>query len=296
MGPCSSRQRIAVNGRSYKELSEIGEGGFSHVYLVQDKAKQRFALKIVTAEPEGLERALREAEFLKRFAGQHILGLEDYEVKDAANNNKQIYFVLPLCPGGSLFEYAERRRAEEKPFSEEEIVEIFRQLCVAIKCLHDAGIVHRDIKVENLLLQRDPSPGNFGAWVLCDFGSAVEENATPVADKAGAAALQEDIDRSTTPLYRAPEMFHVARDVVVDRAVDIWAAGVFLFQLAFGKLPFESKLATLSGRVMIPDSHPFSEKLVALVTGMLSMERTDRPSVDDLLVAIERDWGTPNKQ
>lgn len=94
--------------------------------------------------------------------------------------------------------------------------------------------VLRDIKAENVLL------GPKGCWVLCDFGSACARHG--VMESARDIALEEEVVRRyTTPAYRAPELYDLFAREYIGPPVDIWALGVLLYLLAFGKLPFEGE-------------------------------------------------------
>ncbi|KAJ9526554.1 hypothetical protein QJQ45_017678 [Haematococcus lacustris] len=142
----------------------------------------------------------------------------------------------------------------------------------------------RDIKAENVLRSSD------GRWVLCDFGS-VTDRAQVYSSPAEVAMEEEVIRRTTTPAYRrvAPEMWDLLSRQLVDTKVDIWALGVLLYVLVFGKLPFpgDSKLSVLFGKYELPAGHNKPQVLCDLVRILLTTDPAQRPDIVQVLSLLE---------
>ncbi|KAG8267632.1 BMP-2-inducible protein kinase [Homalodisca vitripennis] len=145
-------------------------------------------------------------------------------------------------------------------FTEAEVLQIFCDVCDAVSRLHhcQTPIIHRDLKVENILLS------DSGSYVLCDFGSATGKVLN--SSSQGAPAVQEEIQKYTTLSYRAPEMVDIYSGKPITTKADIWALGCLLYKLCFFSLPFgESALAIQSGTFTIPDNSKFSKGMHCLI-------------------------------
>jgi len=113
-------------------------------------------------------------------------------------------------------------------FTEKKICSIFKQVCLALQALHSQNppIAHRDIKIENVLIGTDKK------FKLCDFGSCTTKHAT-YESREEIAAEEENIQKTSTAMYRAPEMADLYRRQRISEKVDIWALGCFLYTLTF---------------------------------------------------------------
>jgi serine/threonine protein kinase len=201
----------------YSLVRKIGSGGMSSVYkAIDEETQQAVAVKVL---PPGLDDATnfrlrfeREAKILMRLRHPHIVPLLDFGSEDG------IYFiVMPLMEIGTL-----RDRLVKGPIRPEEGAIIIRQIAEALQFAHNAGMVHRDVKPSNVLMD---SEGN--AW-LSDFGTAYVRNAT--ASLTGSSVIG-------TPQYMAPEQ---ARGEPVSEKTDVYALGIVLYQMCTGQLPFDA--------------------------------------------------------
>jgi len=159
-------------------------------------------------------------------------------------------------------------------FTEQEVLAIFCDTCEAVARLHhcQTPIIHRDLKVENILVS------DKGNYVLCDFGSATARVLKP--DQHGVSVVDEEIKKYTTLSYRAPEMVDVYSGSPITIKADIWALGCLLFKLCFFTLPFgESTLAIQSGNFVFPDNSKYSENLHKLIRYLLTPNADERPDV-----------------
>lgn len=159
-------------------------------------------------------------------------------------------------------------------FTEEEVLQIFCDVSDAVSRLHhcQTPIIHRDLKVENILLN------DLGNYVLCDFGSATGKVLDPTVH--GVTAVEEEIQKYTTLSYRAPEMVDLYSGKKITTKADVWALGCLLYKLCFFTLPFgESTLAIQSGNFSIPDHSKYSKGMHQLIRYMLEPDADKRPNI-----------------
>jgi len=233
-------------------LAKIGEGRFGCVYAAWDaRLQRRVALKLLhTASPTASASptsAIEEARLLARVRHPNVLAVYGAEAVDG-----QVGIWTELIEGRTL----ESLLAARGPLPPEDVVAIGLDLCRALTAVHEAGLLHRDIKAQNVMRETG------GRIVLMDFGTGHDLDQVPPRDG----------DLSGTPLYLAPELFAGGPPSV---ASDLYALAVLLFYLSTGRHPVpgrtldEVRAAHQEGRPVRPDA--------ALV---------DRP--DSLSVAIER--------
>lgn len=219
-----SRAGDCIDGR-YLLQTEIGAGGLGSVYrATQTKLSREVAVKLLHESMGASEvqraRFEREAKALATLEHPNIVSILDYGVAEG-----QPYIVMELLEGETL---AERlRRATLSP---EQVVEITVELLDALAFMHEAGVVHRDLKASNVFLQRVHT----GERVkVLDFGLA---KTTSTLDTDATTTLTRDGSVVGTPAYMSPEQ---ATGDVVDARSDVYAVGVLLFQMLSGRLPFE---------------------------------------------------------
>nr|CAI5841275.1 unnamed protein product [Callosobruchus analis] len=209
----------------YEFLEEIGHGSFGIVVSVVEKqTNENYAIKIVNKHATGctqLSKIYREIKILKTVQHPNIVYL--YKVFEST---KKIYMVMERCRDNlkNVFE-------DEKPFSEKRTKKIIRQLTNAVYYLHKHAIVHRDIKMENILLARNPeNPKDEYFIKLSDFGLSVI--------KTGSFIQGMMKDRCGTMVYMAPE---ILLERTYSELCDVWSIGVILYTLLCGKYPFYDK-------------------------------------------------------
>ncbi|KAJ1357311.1 hypothetical protein KIN20_015437 [Parelaphostrongylus tenuis] len=146
-------------------------------------------------------------------------------------------------------------------------------------------ITHRDIKIENLLFNAD------GQLKLCDFGSATTQIFTPNETWSAArrVQLEEEMQRHTTPMYRAPEILDTYQNFVVGPQQDIWALGCVLYYLCYHVHPFEdsSKLRILNVAYSIPSGFDEFADVVPIIESCLKVDPVSRPVARDLVERTE---------
>ncbi|MGE0160178.1 MAG: serine/threonine-protein kinase [Gemmatimonadales bacterium] len=220
----------------WRVLKRLGAGSFGTVYKVQDiKGGWIEALKILGvdrmtgAEAEEMrKRFLREAQIMKRLGtdSHHIVGLSTYEEDIEAG---LIYFLMEFVEGRSL----SRALEEEGPFPVDRTVRLALQVCDALMAAHEGPepVVHRDLKLENLMLTKDRSGGEMVK--VLDFGIA------KIAEREADSRLTT-VGALGTPGYAAPEQLRAEQ---VDGRTDLFAFGVILYALLTGRDPWLGKLA-----------------------------------------------------
>ncbi|KAG2450491.1 hypothetical protein HYH02_004992 [Chlamydomonas schloesseri] len=263
---------VVVGPFSVRVEAVVGEGGFATIYRCTDiKTGLAYALKHMRLAPDTVDEVKAEAKVMARLKGHpNILRLHAVAFGGPTGAETDGFMLLDFCPL-TLLEVMQRGNFMLDDFL---VYEVFQDVVWAVAHMHKCNppLAHRDLKAENVLKNGE------GRWVICDFGSATSR--AQVYDSAADIAAEEDvIRRTTTPAYRAPEMWDLYTRQRIDTAVDVWALGVLLYVLAFGKLPFpgDSKLAILYGKYEMPPGRPAAMR--ALIQDMLQVNPADRPDI-----------------
>uniref|UniRef100_A0A8C8RKI8 non-specific serine/threonine protein kinase n=1 Tax=Pelusios castaneus TaxID=367368 RepID=A0A8C8RKI8_9SAUR len=274
-GGGSALGRVLAVGRYQVTLEELlAEGGFSTVFLVRTHVGVRCALKrmYVNNVPD-LNICKREITIMKELSGhKNIVGYLDCAVNSISDNVWEVLILMEYCRAGQVVNQMNQRL--QTGFTEPEVLRIFCDTCEAVARLHHCKtpIVHRDLKVENILLNDN------GNYVLCDFGSATNKYLNPQKD--GVNIVEEEIKKYTTLSYRAPEMVNLYGGKPVTTKADIWALGCLLYKLCFFTLPFgESQVAICDGSFTIPDNSRYTHNVHCLIRYMLEPDQERRPDI-----------------
>jgi serine/threonine-protein kinase len=258
----------------YVNLTLLGQGGMGAVYRGRDPELDRqVAVKVMLdSTPDFVARFRREAQSIARLTHANIVQVYDFGVDDAGNP----YFVMELIEGTPLDKII-RDRGALRPA---DAVALARQAAEGLQAAHRAGIVHRDVKPSNLIVDGS------GHVKLVDFGIArVSEGGAQLAQLTGAAALMG------TPGYMAPEQ--AKGGTPVDHRADIYALGLTLFEMLAGHPPFMAddaiSLVVKNMQEPLPDlrrlSRDVPEELARLVEQMGAKEPGDRLQSCEAVVA-----------
>jgi len=360
LGPHLVGKQIDTHGRSLAVCKQLGEGGFSFVYLVRsrivddgeaiqqsnntakfgtEKRRQnpptltpdtnQMVLKITSvhnapqkhmAEKEakllqmlshpsivqlydhGYRESYRVGENITSVDDNHCIGLSNACDGSRFNSGHQLppksaqYLILmEYCEGGTAFDAIKRMKSTSltnlspvsngshcQRFDLPSLVISFGQICNAVSYLHAQRppIIHRDLKPVNFLIKN-------GAYKLCDFGSAVMGH-TDLRSPESRQRAEEVINKTTTQMFRAPEMVDLYMAKRLTQSTDVWALGCCLYSLAFLRDCFEegSNLAILSCKYKIPDNNPYGESLVDLIERMLAGDYKERSDMSEVIMCL----------
>src|ERR1700730_5700553 len=216
----------------YEILSTLGKGGMGEVYLARDtKLSRKVALKVLpgafTQDRERLRRFDQEARATSALNHPNILTI--FEIGEADGRH---YIATEFIEGETL-----RQHIAVGSLKLGETLDIAEQITSALSAAHGAGIVHRHIKPENIMLRRDGivKTLDFGLAKLAQAGPRGSEESTRALVKTGAGVVMG------TVAYMSPEQ---ARGLPVDARTDIWSLGVVMYELIAGRIPFEGETST----------------------------------------------------
>ena len=251
----------------YAILKVLGEGSFGKCYLVQaasDNSKR--VIKQVDLNPlkkSEHSEALREAKVLEQLDHPNIIRFREvYKTK-----KNKLCIVMDYADGGDLATKIKSQRSS--PFTEDFILNVFVQICLALKHVHDRKVIHRDLKPQNIFLMQS------GNAKLGDFGIA----------KVLSKTMEQARTLVGTPYYLSPE---VVEGQPYSFASDIWAIGAVLYEMCALRPPFMAEsihalaIKIIEGRYE-PISSRYSSELSSLVTALLVREPANRPSIHQIL-------------
>ncbi len=270
------RLRLALEGR-YAVEQVLGQGGMATVYVAEDvRHHRKVAVKVLRPElaaAMGPDRFLREIQVIAQLHHPHILMLIDSGEAGGA-----LFYVMPFIEGESLRGRLERER--ELPIAE--AVRIVRDVADALAHAHHKGIVHRDIKPDNILMSGRHA-------LVADFGIAKAVSQATQHGKVTTAGVSLG-----TPAYMAPEQ--AMADPATDHRADIYALGVVAYELLTGEPPFwDAAPQNVLMAHVTQKPVPVSERrpaippaLANIVMKCLEKHAADRwQSADELLVQLE---------
>jgi len=269
----------AIIRKKYEILSEIGRGGMGVVYrarhLIWNEEK---ALKVLApggaGTQQGLKGLMAEALVMRQLQHPHIVRVEDADYTE----DDQPFVVMEFVDGQTL----RQKLGSGGPLAPEPALQIAAQTCSALSVAHRRGIVHRDIKPQNLLLAR-MADGSETVKVI-DFGIA------KVREEAG-LGLTGMLTSTTgifvgTPGYASPEQANGMRGSDLDGRTDLYSLGLVLYEMLTGRLPFsgDTPFALLVQRLQVPPTpldrvRPdlgFTPQISNLVMKALAKERENR--------------------
>ena len=274
---------------NYRLMEVIGKGASADVYLsIDDKKKQLVAVKCMPKAKLNPERGeinlKRELEILHKMKHPNIVGIKNY-----FENTNNHYVILEYCNGGDLFSYSKKYIAENKhPLNELYIQKILQQISPAMEYMHSNNIIHRDIKLQNILLNFDNYPNipkNGGLPPKLEFKdmSLNKSFSVKIADLGYAKDLVKDNAGSTilgSPMYMSPDIVEKytedgKEDKKYNASVDLWSLGVITYELLTGSTPFHGKTyeevfkAITKGKYNLPKNLRPSIEIISFINGLL---------------------------
>ncbi|XP_036095937.1 serine/threonine-protein kinase Nek1 isoform X1 [Molossus molossus] len=250
----------------YVKLQKIGEGSFGKAILVKsaEDGRQYVIKEINISRMSNKEReeSRREVAVLANMKHPNIV-----QYRESFEENGSLYIVMDYCEGGDLFKRINAQKGIL--FQEDQILDWFVQICLALKHVHDRKILHRDIKSQNIFLTKD------GTIQLGDFGIARVLNSTVELARTCIG----------TPYYLSPE---ICENKPYNNKSDIWALGCVLYEMCTLKHAFEAGnmknlvLKIISGSFP-PVSLHYSFDLRCLLSQLFKRNPRDRPSVNSIL-------------
>ena len=261
-------------GERYQITRQLGQGGMGVVYAAHDTLLDRdVAVKVIDPrrlDPVLRERFTREARIVARLDHPHVLPVYDFGELDDCS-----FFVMPLVEGGTL-----RQLLERPTLRLGDAITIGQQVLMALAHGHEHGVVHRDVKPENILVEQRP---NGVRARLADFGVALAKAERRLTQQGAIVG---------TPDYLSPEQVF---DDGVDERADIYALGVVLYECVAGQPPFRGVLQSVLYRIMHEPATPLSElgydvlpELEQLIMSCLAKEPAERPAAAALHESLGR--------
>jgi serine/threonine-protein kinase ULK/ATG1 len=268
----------------------IGKGAFGEVYLTSKKGddKKKYATKKIDRDEvekgEGIKYLKNEIIILQYLRHPNIVRFE--EVK---KTKKHYYIVMEFCNGGELSKALEKYQEKfGKPFPEEIVQHFMKQIIGAFKFIHERKIIHRDVKLDNILLnyETEEDKNNFNLMKaqakIIDFGFSCK------IDKSGLqfTALGSPINMDPIILKKLNSSSKKTRQLGYNQKADIWSLGTICYEMLIGKSAFDaddmedliSKVE--NGSYNVPTT--LSHEVVSFLNGMLQYEGVNRLSAEQL--------------
>jgi hypothetical protein len=262
---------------AYRIQDKLGEGGMGTVYRALDTELQRpVAIKTLLGTPDadGLSRFLREAKAASRL--QHPTVVTIYHIGVESGTR---YIVMELIEGNTL-----KKVIGGRPMNLRQACDIAIQVCDGLAAAHEMGVIHRDIKAENVIIS------SRGAVKILDFGLAKLAEA-PTADEATVLRTEMGVVMGTMG-HMSPEQ---ALGQEVDDRSDIFSFGVMLYEMLTGRTPFAAQTAqAMLARVLNHEPEPVTQsnsavtpELDQVVRDCLQKDRALRPSALEVLTMLK---------
>ena len=272
-----SENKPMINNK-YSIIERKGKGAFAKVYLCEDTTNQkRYAIKVLNQKTESFEKEMNMLQKVSKLNCPYLVNLVEYgegpvklENKDETTNQ---YAVLEYACKGEIFDYI---FCAQKGLEEKYAKVVFAKILNGVKSIHDAGICHLDLKMQNILVDENFNPK------ICDFGFAEDTTNGKLEKFVG------------TPNYAAPEIF-LHRPFKGDKA-DIFSLGVILLNLTTCKIGFvQATRRDKYYRLIMTKKYKdywnavksqvgeLSEELKNLYIKMINFNPDERPSVSEIL-------------
>jgi NIMA (never in mitosis gene a)-related kinase len=258
-----------MSEKTYKIIKQIGKGSYGIVYLCQNQKNKELcvvkSIDLSSLNEKEKEETINESKILQKLDHQNIIKFIDFFIN---KEKKTLNIVTEYADGGDLSEKI-NKQPKKNLFPENEILDYFTQICLALKHIHDKKIIHRDLKSQNIFLTKK------GLVKIGDFG--VAKNLQNTWKKASTMI--------GTPYYLSPE---IVLNKPYSFESDIWSLGVLLYEMMALKMPFDAiSLPMLTLKIMKGEYPPppkiYSEDLRKLVSSLLNVNPQKRPNINQVL-------------
>ncbi|CAI2383463.1 unnamed protein product [Moneuplotes crassus] len=256
----------------YSKKSQLGQGGYGSVYLLEHKlTKQKVAAKFVDIseflkKAGDIQKAHREAQLMLKLTHENIVNLETVFIL-----KNQVIIFMEYISGGELKKCIAKRGS---PFSEEVAKKIMKILILAIEHMHSQNLVHRDLKLENILLIDENDP--FSMKII-DFGISGLLTKVGIGEKINAGTI----------MYCPPEVL-TKKKLSSDPKIDIWALGIIMYVLLTKEYPFSCDSDYKTYQSIIKDSIKFPRRTMLskearhLNKALLAKDHIHRYTITDI--------------
>lgn len=270
-------EKIILDNR-YEIIEQVGVGGMANVYKAKDRLLDRIvAIKVLK------DQYAEDDEFLKKFNNEaqsaaklnHVNIVNVYDIgEDMVSGRKLYYIVMEYVEGTTLKDLIDK----EGRLSNHDITDYSIQIAQALKSAHESGIIHRDIKPQNIMIDK------YGLAKVTDFGIArVSSNATITYTSSILGTVH----------YISPEQ---AKGKIVDEKSDLYSLGAVMYEMATGRVPFDADNSVGIAVMHIQDkprdareiNPSLSDKLNSIIMKLLEKDPSNRYlSAKDLITALE---------
>ena len=267
--------------------NSLGKGDFAEIFLTQKEGSKEFYAtkrldRVFFEKPENIKRLISEISLLKNIHHPNIVRLIDLK-----KTKSHIYIVMEYCNGRDLSECLEKYKAAyHRPFPEKIVQYIMRQIVEGINFIHSNKIIHRDLKLANILVnfssENDKKSLNMMKTVvkIADFGFAKTLKSNLAYTVLGTPVYMEP-QLLTNMIEKTPNM------TGYDKKADIWSLGIVCYEMLVGHMPFSGDsmmqlfYKVKQGTYSLPID--VSEEVFSFINGMLQKDPNKRLSVSQLL-------------
>lgn len=252
----------------YDIIKVIGEGSFGKVFLGVQKLTNRL-VAIKRLNKSNCKNETARKKIICEMNIQQKLNRHPNIVKllEVVENHDFIYFVMEYATNGDLLEHMKKK----KRLKENEAQKLFSEIALGVQYIHQNGIIHRDLKLDNILIDDD------FVCKICDFGVGRYMKTNEIIN-----------EQCGTPAYLAPEI--ILEKGYKGFSSDIWSLGILLFYMLFGQMPFKAmtieKLNVLikEGKFIYPSNIPVSQVCYHLISKMIVINPQDRLTIDEIIL------------
>jgi len=218
------KQIISINNKDYRIIKELGKGGFGNVYQVLNKLDNKYyAIKVIPIKDEtnnNIESFEKEAEILSKFNCDNIV-----KYYDSSKDNNNIYILMEFCDGDNLRNFINKHINDNLLIEENILKSIIKQISTSIKEIHDKKIIHRDLKSENIFINKNMK------IKIGDFG---------ISKQLDSYKTQITKNKAGTNYYASPEILNKG---LYNEKSDIWSLGCIIYELFNLSIYFNDKIS-----------------------------------------------------